>query len=169
MTDTDVIRPGLGRPEPVHRADTSVPLEHGREVAGAGTRTRTPAVLALPDVVLEGASHPGVPPRVREHAARCCAEPTGEAGDPESQQRQHGDRCEDEEHGPKPTGPCPPGQEASILRIYRVSTARDRASGGSGIGLAIAKALVEAHGGHIRARSGGIGAGAAFTVWLPTT
>ncbi|MDR3663741.1 MAG: ATP-binding protein [Mycobacterium sp.] len=52
-------------------------------------------------------------------------------------------------------------------RFYRVDSARDRAHGGSGIGLAIAKALVEAHNGHITAASAGVGAGATFTVELP--
>ena len=52
-------------------------------------------------------------------------------------------------------------------RFYRADAARDRAHGGSGIGLAIAKALVEAHGGTIAATSTP-GAGAAFTVTLPT-
>ena len=52
-------------------------------------------------------------------------------------------------------------------RFYRADTARDRASGGSGIGLAIAKALVEAHGGTIRAESGGPGTGARFEVTVP--
>jgi two-component system sensor histidine kinase BaeS len=52
-------------------------------------------------------------------------------------------------------------------RFYRVDTARDRAHGGSGIGLAIAKAITEAHGGTITAHSDGPGRGAAFTVTLP--
>ena len=52
-------------------------------------------------------------------------------------------------------------------RFYRVDTARDRASGGSGIGLAIARAFVEAHGGRVRAESDGPGAGARLTVTLP--
>ena len=52
-------------------------------------------------------------------------------------------------------------------RFYRVDTARDREHGGSGIGLAIAKALVEAHGGTISAHSGGAGRGATFVVVLP--
>ncbi|WP_454852323.1 sensor histidine kinase [Promicromonospora soli] len=52
-------------------------------------------------------------------------------------------------------------------RFYRVDTARDRRQGGSGIGLAIAKALVEAHGGSISARSDGVGRGATFAVLLP--
>ncbi|MGV0745540.1 sensor histidine kinase [Mycolicibacterium sp. XJ870] len=51
-------------------------------------------------------------------------------------------------------------------RFYRADTARDRGHGGSGIGLAIAKALVEAHGGRITATSEA--AGTTFTITLPT-
>ena len=54
-------------------------------------------------------------------------------------------------------------------RFYRVDTARDRAHGGSGIGLAIVKALVEAHGGTVIVSSPGAGAGATFIVRLPVT
>jgi len=52
-------------------------------------------------------------------------------------------------------------------RFYRVDTARDRRHGGSGIGLAIVKALVEAHDGRVQAASDGPGKGATFTVDLP--
>ena len=52
-------------------------------------------------------------------------------------------------------------------RFYRVDAARDREHGGAGIGLAIAKALVEAHGGHITARSDGPGTGSTFTITFP--
>ena len=54
-------------------------------------------------------------------------------------------------------------------RFYRADTARNRPQGGSGIGLAIAKALVEAHGGGISADSPGHGQGqgATFTVRIP--
>jgi signal transduction histidine kinase len=53
-------------------------------------------------------------------------------------------------------------------RFYRADAARDRAHGGSGIGLAIAKALVDAHHGRITAASAGVGSGATFTVELPS-
>jgi signal transduction histidine kinase len=53
-------------------------------------------------------------------------------------------------------------------RFYRVDRARDRRHGGSGIGLAIVKALVEAHGGSVAAASDGPGQGSTFTVILPT-
>jgi two-component system, OmpR family, sensor histidine kinase BaeS len=52
-------------------------------------------------------------------------------------------------------------------RFYRVDPARSRASGGSGIGLAIVRAIVEAHGGTVTASSDGIGRGATFIVRFP--
>jgi histidine kinase len=53
-------------------------------------------------------------------------------------------------------------------RFYRVDKSRSRrAGGGSGIGLTIARALVEAHGGRIWAESAGEGEGSTFTFTLP--
>lgn len=54
-------------------------------------------------------------------------------------------------------------------RFYRADTARDRAHGGSGIGLAVVGAIVRAHGGRVTATSQGPGQGATFTVTLPVT
>ena len=53
-------------------------------------------------------------------------------------------------------------------RFYRVDKSRSRAAGGgSGIGLTIAKYLVEAHGGEIRVESEGKEKGSAFSFTLP--
>jgi two-component system, chemotaxis family, CheB/CheR fusion protein len=43
-----------------------------------------------------------------------------------------------------------------------------RSAGGLGIGLALARSIVQLHGGRISARSGGSGSGSEFTVQLPT-
>ncbi len=53
-------------------------------------------------------------------------------------------------------------------RFYRADTARDQAHGGSGIGLTIARALITAHRGTLAAASDGPGAGARFTITLPS-
>ncbi len=51
-------------------------------------------------------------------------------------------------------------------RFYRVDKSRSRAQGGAGLGLAIAKSFVEAHGGRIEVQSA-VGVGTAFIVTLP--
>ena len=64
----------------------------------------------------------------------------------------------------------PPEHLANLFtRFYRVDKSRSRnAGGGSGIGLTIAKHLVEAHGGRIWAESKGEGQGSTFTFSLKT-
>ncbi len=62
----------------------------------------------------------------------------------------------------------PPQHLPNIFtRFYRVEKSRSRAGGGSGIGLTIAKHLVEAHGGRIWAESPGTNQGSTFTFTLP--
>jgi two-component system sensor histidine kinase BaeS len=51
-------------------------------------------------------------------------------------------------------------------RFYRADASRSRESGGAGIGLTIASAIVEAHGGTLRAESE-LGKGSTFTISLP--
>jgi signal transduction histidine kinase len=51
-------------------------------------------------------------------------------------------------------------------RLYQADAGRDRGTGTSGLGLAIARAIVEAHGGHVGARNG-TGGGAAFWLEVP--
>lgn len=64
-------------------------------------------------------------------------------------------------------GLTPEQLERVFERFYRADPSRSRALGGSGIGLAIARALAEAMGGHVEVRSEGEGRGATFSVVLP--
>jgi signal transduction histidine kinase len=69
------------------------------------------------------------------------------------------------DHGP---GLTPEQREHVFDRFYRVDPSRSRALGGSGIGLAIARALAEAMGGHVEAESAGPGLGSTFRLELVT-
>ncbi len=61
-----------------------------------------------------------------------------------------------------------PEQRTHIFeRFYRVDPSRSRALGGSGIGLAIARALAEAMDGRVWAESDGPGSGSTFAVAVP--
>jgi len=66
-------------------------------------------------------------------------------------------------------GPGIPSLERSAVfePFYRVEASRSRATGGAGLGLAIARAIVEAHGGHISAEDAPAG-GARIRVELPS-
>lgn len=69
----------------------------------------------------------------------------------------------------KDTGIGIPEEHLSLIfsRFHRVDDSRSRKEGGSGIGLTVAKKLVEAQGGEIWAESGGMGQGAVFRFTLP--
>jgi signal transduction histidine kinase len=54
-------------------------------------------------------------------------------------------------------------------RFYRADPSRSHRGGGSGIGLTIARALAQAHGGSLHAASDGANRGATFTLTMPTT
>ena len=58
---------------------------------------------------------------------------------------------------------------ASVFDMFtQINRTLDRAQGGLGIGLSLAKTLVEMHGGSVQAASDGIDLGSEFTVTLPT-
>lgn len=61
-----------------------------------------------------------------------------------------------------------PGQLPFVFnRFWQANPVPTRAIGGLGLGLAIVRHLVEAHGGTVKAESEGLGMGATFTVSLP--
>ena len=65
-------------------------------------------------------------------------------------------------------GLSPENLSLVFTRFFRVDKSRSRAGGGSGIGLTIAKHLVESHHGELWAESPGEGKGSTFKILLPS-
>ncbi|MEM8600593.1 MAG: GAF domain-containing sensor histidine kinase [Bacteroidota bacterium] len=59
--------------------------------------------------------------------------------------------------------------EAVFREYYQVQQALTRSHGGLGLGLTVARGIAEVHGGRVWAESGGLGHGATFSLWLPTS
>jgi signal transduction histidine kinase len=74
------------------------------------------------------------------------------------------------EVGVADTGSGIPPEELSRIfeRFYQVDKSRSQKGKGAGLGLAIAKEIVQAHGGQIKAESV-VGVGTKFTVTLPAS
>jgi two-component system, sensor histidine kinase len=62
----------------------------------------------------------------------------------------------------------PADQLASVFEMFtQIDRVNKRTQGGLGIGLTLVRSLVEMHGGHVEARSDGLGKGSEFLVTLP--
>jgi two-component system CheB/CheR fusion protein len=64
-------------------------------------------------------------------------------------------------------GIAPDALEKLFVPFYQEEQPLDRGDGGLGLGLSVAKGLIELHGGSIRANSEGVGRGAELTIRLP--
>ncbi len=66
-------------------------------------------------------------------------------------------------------GLAPDQADRIFERFYQVENHMTRTKGGMGIGLSIARAMIEAHGGRVWATSPGLNQGSTFTITIPLT
>jgi signal transduction histidine kinase len=63
-----------------------------------------------------------------------------------------------------------PDKQRDIFEMFtQADSSLERARGGLGIGLSLARRLAEMHGGRLSVRSNGVGQGSEFRVWLPVS
>lgn len=133
-----------------------------RTFADAGVELRTQVEPELPCVVVDGERIHEVLANLLDNAVRHT--PAGGSVTVTARGREGGVELEVRDTG---VGIAAEHLPRVFERFYRVDAGRTRQQGGSGIGLAIARALTEVHHGHIRAESPGPGRGSRFTVTLP--
>jgi signal transduction histidine kinase len=66
-------------------------------------------------------------------------------------------------------GIAPDKQRDIFEMVTQADSSLERARGGLGIGLSLARRLAEMHGGRLSVRSNGVGQGSEFRVWLPVS
>ncbi|MGH2384762.1 MAG: sensor histidine kinase [Candidatus Limnocylindria bacterium] len=121
---------------------------HSPELAGRRITVRVEDVASLPNLLAEPDAIGQVISNLMQNAARY----TDDGGEIVVRLAEDGGwvRCAIEN-----TGPPIPAADLPLIweRLYRVDPSRTRASGGAGIGLAIVRQVVEAHGGQVGASS----------------
>jgi len=122
--------------------------------------------LQVPDVPLLALADPDRFEQVMINLLNNAFQSTPERGEVRVEAQVMGDRAQISVSDTG-VGIAPEHLHKVFARFYRVDGSRSRQAGGSGIGLTVAKKLVEAMGGVIWAESTGYGQGAAFTFTLP--
>jgi signal transduction histidine kinase len=138
-----------------------VTTAHMPEAQGQGVSVQVEAPPDLPDVEAD----PGRLAQVLENLMNNALRYTPEGGQVTLSARAEGNtvflRVQD-----NGTGIAAEDLPYVFDRFYRAEKSRQRQGGESGLGLAIAKSLVEAQGGSISVKSG-LGEGTTFTIALP--
>ena len=156
VTDLDQLARGEHDPRPLARAklDLSALVQRAAAIASPELATRRINIriddaASLPSLMADQDAIGQVVSNLMQNAARY----TNDGGEVAIRLRTDGGwvRCEIEN-----TGAEIPSEELPYIweRLYRVDRSRARATGGTGIGLAIVRQIVESHGGSVGARSG---------------
>jgi signal transduction histidine kinase len=134
-------------------------FEH--QAAQKGVRLERRVMKGLPPVIVDEARMAQVLSNLLSNALRY----TPAGGVIEMEAARDGDRVT---LAVRDTGPGIDPEDLPLVfnRFYRADKSRAEENGESGLGLAIARAIVEAHGGQVEARSEGQGRGSTFVIQL---
>lgn len=157
VADLDQLARGERDPRPLARAEVDLSAVVQRAVALASPELASRSIVvrledatSVPSLMADADALGQVVSNLMQNAARY----TNDGGEVAIRLRAEDGwvRCEVENTG----GEIPDSELPAIWeRLYRVDRSRTRSTGGSGIGLAIVRQIVESHGGSVGARTGG--------------